>query len=613
MARLRLLPALAVIASIACGAPASAQTYTESVLYSFCTVSGCNDGGQPQAGLVQGTDGNLYGTTSNDGVNFSGTVYKLTTGGSLTTLYSFCSQPSCADGSFPFGGLIQGTDGNFYGTTGVDGASPEGSGGTVFTISSTGSLTTLYSFCNNGACPDGDAPHGNLVEGPDGSFYGITQYGGAGSMSIGDGSGTVFKIGASGGFESLYSFCSKANCADGQTPYGGLALGTDGNFYGTTQLGGANNSGTVFKITPSGKLTTIYSFCSQSDCADGEIPAGTLLLLSNGNFYGITSGGGGHSSGTLYEITPGGSLSLIYTFCSNAGCPDGASPIGALILASDGNFYGVTSAGGSPAHDGTVYRLTPSGTFSTIYEFCLGQSNCTDGITPISGVIQGKDGNLYGVTLSGGSQAEGAVYKITGLKPPLTASIAIAATPYPPSVGQPVTITATLTGSSGTPTGSVTFTSDGATLCTESLSSGKANCDVSTQSLTPGTYAVTVAYAGNSTYEASSQSVNATLDAAPTSTAFAVNPSTVTPPANVTLTATVKRNASGALGTPGGSVEFLYGSTVLATATLNSSGVASVTGSTKGFGQGSYNLTAKYKGDTTDASSASSAVTLKLN
>lgn len=615
MARLRILPALAFL--MLCAAPAWAQTYTESVLYNFCSQTSCVDGIEPQGQLTQGTDGNLYGATTNDGANSSGTVFKLTTDGTLTTLWAFCADQGCPDGVSPTGGLVQGTNGDFYGTTGAAGGN--GGGGTVFKITSSGSLTTLYSFCAANGCTDGASSFADLLQGPDGDFYGVTEYGGANQQGAG-GAGTVFKIGASGGFVSLYSFCSKANCADGQLPYGALVLGPGGDFYGTTQGGGAHSGGTVFKITSTGALTTIYSFCSQSDCADGEQPYGPLLLGSDGNFYGTTSAAGAHSFGTLFKMTPAGALTTLYTFCSQSGCTDGGAPIGALLLASDGNFYGVTTAGGNPAGDGTVYRFTPSGTFSTIYTFCFAKTTCTDGITPDSGLIQGKDGNLYGTTYAGGSgttldgggETYGTVYKITGLKPPAIASISIAASPYPPTVGQPVTVTATLTGSSGTPSGTAKFTSGGNTLCTQTLSAGKATCDIATQGLTPGNYSVTVSYSGNSTYEASSGSASATLGAAPTTTTLTVNPDSVTPPAQVTLTATVKRSAAGALGTPGGTVSFQFGSTVLATAKVNSSGVATITGSTKGYSPGSYGLTAHYKGDTSDAASTSSKATLNL-
>ena len=215
----------------------------------------CTDGEAPfrGAGLVQATDGNFYGTTPTAGANASGgTVYKITPSGRLTTLYSFCSQSGCTDGAYPNGRLVQATDGNFYGITNGGGAV---SSGTVFKITPSGALTTLYSFCAqlvNGVCADGSAPEAGLVQASDGDFYGTTSEGGANFY------GTAFKITPGGALTTLYSFCAQSGCTDGSGPDAGLVQATDGNFYGTTPGGGANNLGTVFKITPGGALTTQF-------------------------------------------------------------------------------------------------------------------------------------------------------------------------------------------------------------------------------------------------------------------------------------------------------------------------------------------------------------------
>ncbi len=280
------------------GTGTPAQTFT--TLHSFDGT----DGEDPVAGLVQATDGNLYGTTNQAGADGAGTVFKITPSGTLTTLYSFCSQNSestdCTDGGYPSAGLVQGTDGNFYGTTGARGANSY-FGGTVFKITPTGTLTTLHEFCSQGAsygnpCADGGLPLAGLVQGTDGNLYGTTEIGGANPCfadSGGYGCGTVFKITPGGTLTTLYSFDS----TDGALPEAGLIRATDGNIYGTTFYGGANGAGTVFKITPSGTLTTIYSSCSQSGgygepCADGGGPLVGLVQGTDGNFYGTTSGGG---------------------------------------------------------------------------------------------------------------------------------------------------------------------------------------------------------------------------------------------------------------------------------------------------------------------------------
>jgi uncharacterized repeat protein (TIGR03803 family) len=224
----------------------SSSTVTESVLHSFCSQSGsttyCLDGAHPEAGLIQGSDGNFYGTTAVGGANYDGTVFKITPGGVLTTLHSFCSQTditgACLDGSQPERGLVQGADGNFYGTTMLGGANdgpgfPSGAG-TVFKITRAGALTTLYSFCSQTNCLDG----------------GVNR------------SGTVFSITPGGALTTLYSFCgqtdSSGNCLDGSAPGAGVIQGSDGNFYGTTAVGGASggeSGGTVFELsvsTPAG-------------------------------------------------------------------------------------------------------------------------------------------------------------------------------------------------------------------------------------------------------------------------------------------------------------------------------------------------------------------------
>ena len=321
------------------------------------------DGAIPDAALVQATNGDLYGTTYGGGANGGGTVFKITPSGGLTTLYSFlCSQTNCTDGLDPTAGLIQGTDGNFYGTTPIGGANK---GGTVFKITPRGTLTTLYGFCSTpyGLCTDGEYPGAGLVQATNGDLYGTTFEGGANN------GGTVFKITPSGTLTTLYSFCSESGCTDGELLFAGLVQATNGDFYGTTYEGGVNGLGTIFKITPSGTLTTLYSFCSRSACSDGEYPYVGLVQATNGDFYGTTPSGGANClypcGGTLFKITPGGTLTTLYSFCSQSGCTDGESPVAGLVQATDGDFYGTTAGGGaghcSEGSDpgcGTVFSLS---------------------------------------------------------------------------------------------------------------------------------------------------------------------------------------------------------------------------------------------------------------
>jgi len=393
--------------------PARSQGIERSGAPTFATLVSFNgsDGAEPvSVSLVQGTDGNLYGTTLAGGAYKEGTVFRVTPTGKVTTLYSFCSKSGCADGASPYAGLVQAANGNFYGTTSGGGANGDG---TVFEITPGGALTTLYSFCSQTGCTDGEFPYAGLVQGEDGNFYGTT-FGTFTATRY----GTVFKITPGGKLTTLYSFCSKSGCADGAGPYAGLAQATDGNLYGTTAYGGANDScggwesdvgcGTVFRITPSGVLTTLYSFCSQSDCTDGELPFGGLVQGADGNFYGTTLTGtpAVPNYGTIFTITPTGKLTTLCTFCSESGCADGGAPYGDLIQATDGNLYGTTMFGGgndfcedpdSEAGCGTVFKITPGGALTTLYSFCA-QGGCADSQWPLAGLVQDTDGNLFGLT-----------------------------------------------------------------------------------------------------------------------------------------------------------------------------------------------------------------------
>jgi uncharacterized repeat protein (TIGR03803 family) len=321
---------------------------------------------------------------------------------SFITLASFDG----TDGSYPDAGLVQATNGDLYGTTLNGGAS---SVGTVFEITPSGTLTTLYSFCSQGGCMDGEIPEAVLVQATNGDLYGTTYAGGA------NGYGTVFRITPSGTLTTIHSFCSQSGCTDGEWPFAGLVQATNGDLYGTTYAGGANGYGTVFRITPSGTLTTLHSFCSQSGCTDGENPVAGLVQANNGNLYGTTLAGGAYGDGTVFKITLSGTLTTLYNFCSQSGCTDGEEPFAGLVQATNGDLYGTTSAGG--AHSGgTVFKITPSGTLTTLYNFCS-QSGCKDGAYPVAGLVQATNGDLYG-TAGGGAYGLGAVFSLSvGLGP----------------------------------------------------------------------------------------------------------------------------------------------------------------------------------------------------
>jgi len=414
-----------------------AQTFTS--LYNFCSQTNCDDGSRPTAGLVQGVDGNFYGTTVSGGTGGVGTVFKISASGTLTSLHSF----DLTDGLNPFAGLVF-ANGYFYGTTFTGGNINLGN---VFQMTPSGTVTQVYSFCSKQGCTDGANPYAGLVEGPvfNGTFYGTTQMGGNGSCSgLGVGCGTVFQLSQTGTLTTLHAFAGP----DGSGPYAGLTLGADGNFYGTTQYGGSNNNciensglgcGTVFRITPSGTLTTLYNFCSQPNCADGYGPQAGLVQGLDGNFYGTAHWGGTQGNGTVFRTTPGGSLTTLHSF---AGYPhDGANPIGGLIQATDGNFYGTTPSAGVHFTGGTIFQMTPSGALTTLYSFCA-LPNCDDGSAPYDNLLQATDGNLYGTTSMGGNGCNGGfcgtVFKVsTGLPPFVTIQPAIG------PLGTPVTILGT--------------------------------------------------------------------------------------------------------------------------------------------------------------------------
>jgi uncharacterized repeat protein (TIGR03803 family) len=389
----------------------ASQAQTLTTLFRF----DWSDGANPNAALFQATDGNFYGTAENGSSKSNGTVFKVTPDGVLTTVYKFCSELDCLDGEYPRGGVIQGLDGNFYGVTSNGGANALG---IVFKVTYGGTLTTLHSFCSETKCADGAQPLAGLIQGTDGNFYGTIWAGGTGrscfppASNVGSvvpaqsvtGCGTVFKINPGGELTTLYDFCAQGDCADGYAPEVPLIEADDGSFYGTTSYGGittgscgVDGCGTIFKITPDGTLATLHSFHG----TDGATPQ-AIIQATDGNFYGTTFLGGTNGGGTVFRITPQGTLTTLYSFCKEASCPDGAGAEG-LVEGTDGNFYGLSNGSPTAACQsgcGAIFEITPSGTFTTIYSFCS-QSDCADGEYP-SGLTQGTDGNFYGVTYSGG-------------------------------------------------------------------------------------------------------------------------------------------------------------------------------------------------------------------
>jgi uncharacterized repeat protein (TIGR03803 family) len=321
------------------------EVTTNGVLTPIYSFTNGLDGAFPAAGLTYGIDGNLYGTSFTGGAYNSGVLFKMTPGvGTLTVLNSFTNFSSAVR---PMGRLVQGTNGNFYGTTSGGGfpGYPYFGTGTVFEMAPEGELTELYPFTNG---VDGGNPEAGLVQGADGNFYGTTTSGGIPRTDRPVNTfGTIYKITPRGAFTPLYTF---TNGADGAYPHCQLIQWSDGNFYGTAPSGGSNGYGTIFEITPSGSFTPLYSF---TNGIDGATPDAGLVPGPGGNLYGTASSGGTYGMGTIFEFTTNRNLTPLYSFM---GTNDGELPVAPLALGSDGNFYGTASLGGE-ADAGTVFKV----------------------------------------------------------------------------------------------------------------------------------------------------------------------------------------------------------------------------------------------------------------
>ena len=349
-----------------------------------------DQGAQPYAGLIADKKGNLYGQTNQGGIYNGGTVFKVSQAGTEKVLHSF--DPNGGDGGGPYGSLVMDSKGNLYGTT-VGGGTRIPPVGTVFKLSPGGTETVLYSFGASSAT-DGYEPRGALILDAEGNLYGTTELGGA------NGGGTVFKLSPSGTETILYNFCAEPSCADGNSPLGSLIMDKRGNLYGTTYNGGAHDQGTVFKLGASGSYKVLHSFDSQS--GDGAYPYYVDLIQDkSGNLYGTTSGGGTAGGGTVFKITTGGTEAVVYSFGSQSG--DGSGPCGSLAMDASGNLYGTTNGGGAGKR-GTVFEITPTHKESVLYSF----QGDNDGEYPYAGpTIYG--GNLYGTTEAGGGDFGGGI------------------------------------------------------------------------------------------------------------------------------------------------------------------------------------------------------------
>jgi uncharacterized repeat protein (TIGR03803 family) len=395
-----------VVATV--GGPGGTGGVTLAPVHGF---TGSPGDGSNWSTLTQGSDGNFYGTSATGGpfnpacntnLTGCGLLFRLSPSGAFTVLYTFTGTTADHQATpiYPYGALLQASDGNFYGTT--------SEGPAVFRMTPSGSVSFL-TFLGGGSS-------GKLVQASDGNLYGTTASGGAGTCSADrsalcspqSGNGTVFRVSTGGSLATLHVF---SGGSDGAKPYSGVIQATDGNFYGVTQAGAAG-FGTVFRIRADGTFTTLHTFTG----ADGGNPYAPLIQASDGNFYGSTTFGAANNVGTVFRITPAGAFTVLHAFTGfsvpdeapRPGVPvDGAYPAAPLIQIGDGSFIGVTGGGGSRS-GGTIFTVTSSGGYAQLGVF----SGLSEGSSPIW-LIRASDGNFYGNCQYGGVRNMGAVFRMS--------------------------------------------------------------------------------------------------------------------------------------------------------------------------------------------------------
>jgi uncharacterized repeat protein (TIGR03803 family) len=382
----RVVAILALILALAgIAIPAQAQSFT--LLHSF---AGGTDGSWPM-GLAQGTNGYLYGTTEFGGANNYGTVFKISTSGTETILDNPDVNPS-------YPALTLATNGDFYG------AYSTGSG-TLYKVTPSGVLTVIAGeLCQGTDC--GSDVTATLMQASNGDLYGTTEQGG-----LYNNSGFLFKVTTAGDLTVLHNFCetqnSEGECLDGHGPFTQLVEGTNGILYGMSQSNGNYAGGTIFQTTLAGDFKTLYTFCSLANCADGAEPKAALVQGPDGNFYGVTSSGGtgpNGTGGTFFTMTPAGAITTLYNFCTLTNCADGDHAL-ALTLGTDGNFYGMTGNDGANGY-GTIFQITPSGTLTTEHNFDLTDGWPNNNSYNGPELIQDTNGTFYGTTEEGGANYE---------------------------------------------------------------------------------------------------------------------------------------------------------------------------------------------------------------
>jgi uncharacterized repeat protein (TIGR03803 family) len=366
----------------------AARAQEFSVLHAF---SG-GDGSSPSGALVQGPDGNFYGTTQLGGESGQGTVFGMDAAGNIVMQHELGG----AEGADPFAPLFLGADGQLYGTTALGGPGGLDGKGTIFSFSLDGAYRPLHFF----SVADGARPQTGLTQGSDGWFYGATSSGGAW------GKGAVFAISPQGEYRLLHQFSG----SDGDMPLGELVEGGDGWLYGTTTSGGSQNGGAVYRVSSAGDFALLHGF--GYDPPMGNAPRGALVLGADGALYGTTEFGGEYDYGTIFRLTRDGVFTSLRSLCLR----EGTNPLAGLVLGNDGRLYGTTSAGG-PHGGGTIFAAASTGNLSVLHAFTGGEG----GGWPVSALMQARDGRLYGTTPLGGVGSAGTVFRLA-LPGPATAT-----------------------------------------------------------------------------------------------------------------------------------------------------------------------------------------------
>lgn len=396
------------------GAPLPPTNFSLTAVHGF---AGAPSDGSNLSTLVLGRDGNFYGTTVTGGpfnpvcvnnLDGCGTAFKLTPNGTFSIIHTFANDGPAPHPIYPYGTLLEGNDGNFYGTL-TEGTPLQGrlaGGSAVFRMTPSGSVTVM--------APMGGPTYSTMIQGTDGNFYGTSANGTTGPDTQGfSGPGAVWRMSPNGALTYLHVFTGGS---DGMNPFAGLLQGPDGNFYGTTMNGGASGNGTIYKITPGGVLTTLHTFTGG---ADGGHPSfATLMIASDGNFYGTAQFGGGPADGgTLFRMTPSGAFTVLHAFTGiplpDGSLPtrvtqDGAQPVGNVVELPNGNLLG-TTAGAGAWNGGTAYVITKSGAYTQLFTF----AGNDEGSSPTSTLVKGNDGFYYGTAQYGGRFNKGAIFRVT--------------------------------------------------------------------------------------------------------------------------------------------------------------------------------------------------------